>query len=79
MAMEIANETSKVFSKQIKEIYNIENINIVDVAELENEPCNINHSKDIIIFAILGIVLSGIYVSIVYIFDDTIKTEKDID
>ena len=78
MAMEIANETSKVFSKQIKEIYNIENINIVDVAELENEPCNINHSKDIIIFAILGVVLSGIYVSIVYIFDDTIKTEKDI-
>ena len=49
-AKNIANEISTVFSKKLKEIYNIQNINVVDVAETETSPINMNHVNDIIIF-----------------------------
>lgn len=79
LAKNIANELAKVFTEQIKEIYNLENISIVDEAEVENQPCNINHIKDIIIFTFAGMIVSAILVMLIYIFDDTIKDEKDIE
>ena len=78
-AKNIANELAKVFTEQIKEIYNIENISVVDEAEIENKPCNINHIKDMAIFACSGIFVSIILVMAIYLFDDTIKDEKDIE
>ena len=78
-AKNIANELAEVFTEQIKEIYNLQNISIVDKAETEENPCNINHMKDIIIFGFAGIVLSIIIVMIIYMFDDTVKDRKDIE
>lgn len=78
-AKNIANELSRVFTEQIKEIYNLANISIVDEAEIENAPCNINHVKDIIIFTFAGLIVSIITIMIIYFFDDTIKDEKDIE
>lgn len=77
-AMKIANEISKVFVEQIKTIYNIQNINIIDTAEISNTPCNINHIKDMAIALMAGIFTSGVLILILYILDDTIKSEKDI-
>lgn len=79
VAKNIANELAKVFTEQIKEIYNLENISIVDEAEVESQPCNINHIKDIIIFTFAGMIVSAILVMVIYIFDDTIKDEKEIE
>lgn len=79
IAKNIANELSRVFTEQIKEIYNLANISIVDEAEIENAPCNINHVKDIIIFTFAGLIVSIITIMIIYFFDDTIKDEKDIE
>lgn len=78
-AKNIANELAEVFTEQIKEIYNLQNISIVDKAETEEKPCNINHMKDMIIFGFAGIVLSIIIVMIIYMFDDTVKDQKDIE
>lgn len=78
-AKNIANELSKVFTEQIKEIYNLENISIVDKAEIENEPCNVNHTKDMIMFTFVGIFASMLLVIAIYFLDDTIKNEKDIE
>ena len=77
-AMKIANEISTVFVEQIKTIYNIQNINIIDTAEISNTPCNINHIKDMAIALMAGIFTSGVLILILYILDDTIKSEKDI-
>ena len=77
-AMKIANEISTVFVEQIKTIYNIQNINIIDTAEISNTPCNINHIKDMAIALMAGIFASGVLILILYILDDTIKSEKDI-
>ena len=78
IAMKIANEISTVFVEQIKTIYNIQNINIIDTAEISNTPCNINHIKDMAIALMAGIFASGVLILILYILDDTIKSEKDI-
>ena len=48
---EIANEIAKVFTEKVAEIYNINNVHVVDEAESENTPSNINHERDVIIFA----------------------------
>lgn len=79
MAKDIAEELSNVFLKEIKEIYNLENLGIVDRAEIENIPYNINHIKDIIMFIAAGIVLSGMIIVCIYLFDNTVKTEEDIE
>ena len=46
----IANEIAKVFTNKVGDIYNINNVHIVDKAEKADEPYNINHIRDIIIF-----------------------------
>ncbi len=75
----IANELVKVFAEQIKEIYKIQNINIIDEAEIENKPCNVNHIKDICISGTLGVFVSILLIMFIYLFDDTIKDEKDLE
>ena len=66
-------------SKKVAEIYNINNVYVLDEAEVPNEPYNINHIKDIVIFAFVGIVLAAIKVLITNMLDNTIKTEQDVE
>lgn len=75
----IANEIAKVFTEKIAEIYNINNVYILDEAEIENSPYNINHTKDIIIFAGIGLVIAVMYVLISNMLDTTIKTAEDVE
>ena len=78
-ASQIANEIAKVFTEKVKEIYKIENVQIVDEAEVPNEPSNINHKKDVAIFALIGLVISIGYVLLLNMLDTTVKTPEDIE
>lgn len=78
-APRIANETAKVFIQKVAEFYNINNVHIVDEAELSQEPSNINHQKDIIIFAFIGLVVAVVYVLVANMLDTTIKTAEEIE
>ena len=75
----IANEIAKVFTGKVAEIYNINNVHIVDEAEVANSPSNINHARDVLIFAFIGIVIAAMYVLIANMLDTTIKTQEDIE
>ncbi len=79
MAAKIANEIAKVFCEMIPEYYHINNINIVDEAEVSSVPSNINHIKDIIIFAFAGGVIAIMYILLANMLDTTIKTPEDIE
>lgn len=79
LSAQIANELAKVFSERVKEVYNINNVQIMDEATIPQSPANINHKKDAIIFTILGFVVSGIYVVICHILDNTIKNAEGIE
>ena len=79
-AARIANEIASVFEERIaKEIYNINNVHIVDEAVVETEPSNVNHAKDIVIFAFIGVVVAVMYVLIANMLDTTVKTQEDIE
>lgn len=77
-AMKIANELTRVFAEKVSEMY-VDNVYIMDQAEESITPCNINHSKDILIFFVIGLVLSAAYVLIANMFDTTIKDSDDIE
>lgn len=79
LATKITNETAKVFIENVKEYYGMENVHVVDEAEIPQEPSNVNHAKDVIIFTFIGIVIAIMYVLVVNMLDTTIKSEEDIE
>ena len=79
IAPKIANEIAKVFTDKVKEIYNIENVQVVDEAEVNNTPSNINHKKDVVIFAFIGMVIAIIYVLVANMLDTTVKTSEEVE
>ena len=78
-AQKIAEELNNVFIQEIKNIYNIENVTVVDKPSIEDSPYNINHIRDIILFGLIGILASVIYIFISYVLDTSIKIEQDIE
>ncbi len=79
IAASITKELSNVFLEEIKSIYHLNNIGIVDEAQVPDEPSNINHIRDIAIFFIAGLAFAAVIVAIIYIVDNTIKQEEDIE
>lgn len=78
-AMDIAKEFDEVFLQEIKNIYHLNNIGIVDEAQLPETPYNVNHLKDMVIFLVLGMGVAFTSVIIFYLVDNTIKKEEDIE
>lgn len=78
-AKKITDEVAKVFSEEIQDIYNLENVTIIDKAELSKNPYNINYVKDNVIYLIVGFVLSFGIVFIMYYFDTSIKSSEVVE
>lgn len=79
VAAKVANEIAKVFIKQVEEIYNLNNVHIVDEAEIPTSPSNIHHIRNIIIFALIGVVVSIVYVLLLNMLDTTVKSAEDVE
>ena len=79
IAEKVANETAKVFIQRVADIYKINNVQIVDQAEINTTPSNINHTKDVILFACVGAVIAAMYVIIANMLDTTIKSAEEIE
>lgn len=75
----IANTISKVFIEEISEIYNLENVSIIDKAVKEKAPYNIDVVKETVIYVLAGIVLSSAIIFVVYYFDTSIKSSEEIE
>lgn len=77
-AAKIADEIANVFKEKIaKDIYNINNIHIVEKAEVSNTPSNINHKKDLVFALGVGLVIVAIYIFIATLLDNTIKSIEE--
>lgn len=79
LAQNIATEIANTFKEEVNSIYNINNVNVIDAAERSEEPANINHVKDMIMFEILGMFLSCGIILIIYLMDTTLKDENDVE
>ncbi len=78
-ATNIANEIAKVFTVQVAEIYNINNVHVIDKAEVNNVPYNVHHTKDIVVIALIGAILSIACIIILSLLDTTVKSQEDVE
>lgn len=75
----IANLVAKVFTVEVPELYNLDNVHILDVAIEEEDPYNINVAKSSIIGGVLGLVLSSGIFFVIYYFDRTAKSVEQVE
>ena len=80
LASDIANEIASIFIKEMQEeLYKIENVQVVDKAEPNYSPSNVNKKKTLLLFTGVGVIISIGYVIILNMFDTTIKTIEDVE
>ena len=78
-AYEIATEIADVFSDEVKEIYNVSNVSVLDAARMPTRRSNMGMVKSFILFSLVGLVLGFGFVTVLYYFDTTIKTVEQIE
>lgn len=79
LSCDIVNKIAERFSEEIVDIYQIQNITIIDKAEVAEKPYNINVLKQIVIYLAVGIGLSLIIVFVMYYFDNKIKSIEEVE
>ncbi|MCI8497904.1 MAG: polysaccharide biosynthesis tyrosine autokinase [Bacilli bacterium] len=79
LSKNIAKQIASVFETEIVEIYNIENVSIIDEATVDEEPYNVHVLKQIVIGTGIGFLLSSLIIAICFYFDDTVKSEEEIE
>ena len=70
---------AKVFTQKVSEIYNINNVQILDQAEISTTPSNINHAKDVIMFTFVGLFVAIVFVLVANMLDTTIKSSEEVE
>lgn len=79
LAASIANSLVEVFKDKITEVYKIENLAIIDVAEPSKTPYNMGTTKNTVLFAMVGLVLSCGIIFLIFYFDNTVKRQDQIE
>lgn len=79
IATEIANEISRVFSREVPELMSVDNVKILSQATIPILPVKPNIILNTVIAAILGILLGIVIVLLKNILDRRIKTENDVE
>ena len=79
MAKNIANVTASYFTKEVLDLYKMNNVNILDEAIINKKPYNINIPKQLLIYILAGITIACGVVFIKYYFDRTIKSSEQVE
>ena len=79
LATNIANELAKVSMKNVKEIMKIDNVQVIDQAQIPKSPIKPNKNMNIAIAAILGFMIGIGIVFLREYLDNTIKTPNDVE
>lgn len=77
-AANIANEIANVFSYKVKEIMNIDNVKVIDVAEPNFSPVSPNKKLNMVIAVIIGLIVGVVIAIAIDFFDTRIKYPEDI-
>ena len=78
-ACKIANAIRDVAANHIKNVMDIDAVNVVETANIPDQKSSPNISKNGVIGGFLGVLLSVAIILIAYIFNDTIKTQEDVE
>ena len=78
-AYDITKSISKVFSKEVQDIYNMNNVSIVDEPEVTTEVSNNTLKRDLVLGFAGGLFITVGILFVLYYFDDTIKNSDNIE
>lgn len=78
VSAKVADEMVVVFTDVIAETLKIQNVAVIDGAEVNNKPVNVSYFKNMFIFAFIGFALVAAVLFMIYYFDNTIKTEEGV-
>ena len=78
-ASQIANAVRDIASAHIQKVMNIDAVNVVDMANIPNEKSSPSLSKNGIIGGLLGVILATAIILIVYLTNDTVKSQEDVE
>ena len=75
----IANNVAEVFISEVIKIYNMDNVSVIDAAEVNYTPSNNNLIRDAILSMLVSFVAVSGIVFVVYYFDDTLRDVDSIE
>lgn len=78
MAMDIANTVAKVFKRKVTEIMQVENVQVIDKAELPIFPVSPNKQMNYMVGIVVGLAIGVGIILLIEFLDDTIKTPDDV-
>lgn len=78
-ASEIANAVRDMAAEHIQSVVDIEAVNVVDTANIPNEKASPSLAKNGVIGGLLGVIIAMAAVIIIYLTNDTIKVEEDVE
>ncbi len=79
LAAEIANETAQVFMENVKDIMMVENVQVIDEAQVPDIPIKPRPNLNMAIAGVLGLMVGIFLVFLLEYLDSTIKTPDDIE
>ena len=78
-AKNVANVTANYFTEEIVNLYNVNNVNILDKATENDVPYNINVPKQLVLYFMIGFIVAVGYLFIIFYFDRTIKSVEQVE
>jgi Capsular polysaccharide biosynthesis protein len=78
-AQDIANAVRRAGAEHIKNVMDIDAVNVVYEANLPDRPSSPNAKKNAMIGAMLGFIIAAAVLVINMLMDDTIKTQDDVE
>ena len=79
VAYYIVKRIAEVFSQEVKSIYNVSNVSILDTPSIATRSSNIGFPKVLLRSLGLGILISFLVIFVAYYFDTTIKNVSQIE
>lgn len=81
LAVDIANTVAQVFQEEIKNLMNVDNVNILSPAELPENPTPVKPNKmlNMAIALVIGLMVGVGLAFLLEYLDTTIKTEQDVE
>ena len=78
-AKNIANVTASYFASEVVDLMGMDNVDILDEAIESDVPYNINVTKQVIIYFMLGLVLAVGILFVIFYFDRSVKSIEQVE
>lgn len=79
LATKIANETAQVFMENVKDIMMVENVQVIDEAQVPDMPVKPRPKLNMAIAGVLGLMVGIFLAFLLEYLDNTIKTPDDVE